>query len=62
MTKKLKITPTKSHSMVNLGEARKARIARFRAKKAYEGEAIANNPEAINHLVDRALDIEGIPV
>lgn len=60
MANKSKKEDDRSLAVVNLGKKRKRRIAAYRYKKASLDLAIANVPEAVNLLVDRALEAEGI--
>ena len=50
-----------SKSNIDLGRARKERIELFRAKRLTARQPLATQEEAVNTLVDQALDAEGIP-
>lgn len=60
MAKKSKDAQKSSHSMVDLGEDRKNKIARFRGKMESNGRGRLTLPMAINMLLDKALELEQI--
>lgn len=62
MAKNSKQPTDRSTSTVDLGKVRKERIERFRAAKRLSGVVIPKIDEAINTLVDRGLEAEGIPL
>lgn len=60
MAKTSKHTTDRSTSTVDLGKTRKERIERFRAAQLLNGVTMPKIDEAINFLVDRGLEAEGI--
>lgn len=61
MAKKSKNGASRGFSNINLGEARKRRIKKYRAKKELEGTPLPYIEDAVNALCDKSLDLEGIP-
>lgn len=58
MATKSKKASGSSKSNIDLGKERKRRISDFRAKKHLDGVIIPNLDQAVNMLVDKALDLE----
>ncbi len=50
-----------SWSQLNLGRGRKDRIEKYRAKRLMAGQKITSIEEAVNILIDVALEAEAIP-
>lgn len=58
MSNKSKKTSGRSTATIDLGKARKERIADFRAKRHLAKQPIPTIEEAVNILVDKALELE----
>jgi hypothetical protein len=58
MNNKSKRASNRSAAIINLGKERKEKIRRFRAKEELSGNKITSIEEAVNILVDRALETE----
>lgn len=62
MAKKLKTTTRIAAHTIKFGEERKEKIERFRAIRRADGQVISTIDEAVNMLVDKALEVEGITI
>lgn len=60
MKSKSKTAQKPAQHTIRLGEERRERIERFRAIKRVNGIKISTIDEAVNLLVDKALDLESI--
>lgn len=60
MAKKRKNGASKGFSNIDLGEVRKGRIKKYRAKKELEGTPIPYIGDAVNALLDKALELENV--
>lgn len=61
MANKSKKQSQRSLATIDLGKSRKQQIADFRAKRHLAKAPIATIEQAVNILVDRGLEAEGIP-
>lgn len=60
MAKKSKSGSSKGFSNINLGNERKGRIRKYRAKKELEGTQLPHIDDAVNALIDTALELEKV--
>lgn len=60
MAKKSKNGASKGFSNIDLGEVRKGRIRKYRAKKELEGTPLPYIGDAVNSLIDTALKLENV--
>jgi len=61
MKSKSKTLQKEAAHTIRLGEFRSRRISKFQAKRELAGEERPTIEQAVNTLVDRALDLEAIP-
>jgi hypothetical protein len=60
MGKTSKTEQKRGLSQINLGEERKSRIRKFRAKMEMKGTTISSIDDAVNTLLDKALELERV--